>query len=131
MFGGVYIMKEFKIDIWFLFRLTINRIINNNIFTLPYLENINGYKKQIMIEGGCGYSFYYAGICQAIFELYHEEELNHIVWLGTSAGSLGGVLQMIDPNVPPIKNMEECDKTILSKISKMFIGGIYDINRLT
>ena len=74
-------MKEFKINIFSIFYLILYRIFKLKLFKLKYLSNDFSYKKQVFIDCGFGYFFYYIGIVKYIQEHYNKEQIDNIVWV--------------------------------------------------
>jgi hypothetical protein len=81
-------MKDFCIDIIFIFKLFLNKILKTEYFKPEYLENTNNYRKQLFFDQGGGYCVYYLGICYYIQENYSRETLDNIIYATSSAGTL-------------------------------------------
>ena len=118
-------MKDFKIDIFFIIKLTCNKLIGYNYFNLGYLKNDYGYNKQIYWSSGGGYWSYYVGLSHAIKEIYPEDILNNISWSFASAGSFG-VNSLIGYSSPG-NIFNECID-LLDDLCKLPLSGVYRIN---
>jgi hypothetical protein len=118
-------MKDFKIDLFFVVKLTCNKIIGYNYFDLGYLKNDFGYSKQIFWSCGGGYWAYYLGISQAIKEMYPENILSNISWSFSSAGSFG--TNVINGYSSPRDTFNEC-MPILDDMCKLPMCGVYNTN---
>jgi len=118
-------MKDFKIDLFFVVKLTCNKIIGYDYFDLGYLKNDFGYSKQIYWSSGGGYWSYYVGLSHAIKEMYPEDVLNNISWSFSSAGSFGA--NSLIGYSSPGDIFNECIH-LLDDICKLPLSGVYKIN---
>jgi hypothetical protein len=118
-------MKDFKIDLFFVIKLTCNKIIGYDYFDLGYLKNNFGYSKQIYWSSGGGYWAYYVGLSHAIKEMYPEDILNNISWSFASAGSFG--TNSLIGYSSPGNVFNECIH-LLDDIRKLPLSGVYKIN---
>ena len=119
-------MKEFQIGLWFIIKLSINKLLRFKIFTLPYIKNVHGYKKQIFWECGGGYLAYYWGIATAMHELYTPEVCEKLVLSGSSAGSIISFCLKSRENLKTLFSenyLSLCRKLILQPF-----GGFYNLN---
>jgi hypothetical protein len=119
-------MKDFKIDVFFLFKLGCNKIFGYNYFDLGYLSN--KYDKTIYWDGGGGYYTYYMGIAKAIKEMYDLDKIYNNHWIFCSAGSLSSNTLISDTSVEDI--FDNCIKE-LSIISRKKLYGVHHINMVT
>jgi hypothetical protein len=119
-------MKEISSNIFKLLFIYFTKPFFPKYINEHFFLKTNKYKKQIFFECGGGYWSYYCGIVKMIKETYSREELNKIIWLGSSAGVFPAVTAAY---LIPDRSMNNMLKSLLY-LPQTWYGGICKLNPL-
>jgi hypothetical protein len=123
-------MYEISFNFFVLMYLSLNKIFFPKYKSNYYLQMESNEKlerskkKQIYFECGGGYVNYYGGIIKFIKENYSKEDLDKIIWMGSSAGTFPAIVgAYLEQN-----DSKEMLLLVQSKLDHLWFGAIYKIN---
>jgi len=125
-------MYEISFNFFVLMYLSLNKIFFPKYKSNYYLQMESNNKlqrskkKQIYFECGGGYVSYYGGIIQFIKEKYSKEDLDKIIWMGSSAGTfpaIVGAFLELEKN-----ESKEILMKLQDKLNNVWFGAIYKLN---